>query len=214
MGFLDNSTITVDAILTKKGREILSTGGNFRITKFALSDEEIDYTLYDTTHPNGTNSYGAVIENMSLLEATPNKVDFKSFLVNSTLAGAKLAVSATSFSDLDADDPVTIEPKTTGQFKGETYKFLIDNTNIIGINSESVRSSFTGKTLSLIAKSFRTPSTGGTATITVTGLDSSLTTTITVNVNADTEGTGDAYERPEIEDIIDDLKAGKTGEGT
>ena len=41
-----------------------------------------------------------------------------------------------------------------------------------------------------------------------------MTTTITVNVNADTEGTGDAYERPEIEDIIDDLKAGKTGEGT
>ena len=68
MGFLDNSTITVDAILTKRGREILSQGGNFKITKFALSDEEIDYSLYDTTHPNGTDSYGAVIENISLLE--------------------------------------------------------------------------------------------------------------------------------------------------
>ena len=41
MGFLDNSTITVDAILTKRGREILSQGGNFNITKFALSDEEV-----------------------------------------------------------------------------------------------------------------------------------------------------------------------------
>ena len=68
MGFLDNSTVTVDAILTKRGRQILSTGGNFQITKFALSDEEVDYTLFDVTHPNGTNSYGSVIENMNLLE--------------------------------------------------------------------------------------------------------------------------------------------------
>ena len=63
MGFLDNSTVTVDAILTKRGRQILSQGGNFNITKFALSDEEIDYTLFDETHPNGTDSYGTVIEN-------------------------------------------------------------------------------------------------------------------------------------------------------
>ena len=68
MGFLDNSTITVDAILTKRGREILSQGGNFKITKFAISDEEVDYTLYDVTHPDGTDSYGAVIDNTSLLE--------------------------------------------------------------------------------------------------------------------------------------------------
>ena len=54
MGFLDNSSITVDAILTKRGREILSEGGDLAIVKFALSDEEVDYSLYDVTHPNGT----------------------------------------------------------------------------------------------------------------------------------------------------------------
>ena len=70
MGFLDNTSITVDAILTKKGRELLARGQNeFRISKFALADDEIDYNLYDTTHPNGSNYYGAVIENMPLLEA-------------------------------------------------------------------------------------------------------------------------------------------------
>ena len=70
MGFLDNTTITVDAILTKKGRELLARGQNeFRITKFALADDEIDYNLYDTSHPNGSNFYGAVIENMPVLEA-------------------------------------------------------------------------------------------------------------------------------------------------
>ena len=214
MGFLDNSTITVDAILTKRGREILSQGGNFKISKFALSDEEIDYSLYDTTHPNGTDSYGAVIENISLLEASPNKTEFKSFLVNTTLAGAKLTVSATSYSDLDKGATVTIEPVTTGQFKGEMYNFIIDNTSIVGINSENVRTSFTAKILSLVAKSFRTPSTGATAAIKVTGMDSALTTTITINVNADTEGTGDAYANNTTQQFIDDLKTGKTGEGT
>ena len=77
MGFLDNSSITVDAILTKKGRQILAAGGDLSITKFALSDEEVDYTLWDVTHPNGTDSYGSVIENMSLLEATPNRTTFQ-----------------------------------------------------------------------------------------------------------------------------------------
>ena len=70
MGFLDNTSITVDAILTKKGRELLARGQNeFKITKFALADDEIDYNLYDTSHPNGSNFFAAVIENMPLLEA-------------------------------------------------------------------------------------------------------------------------------------------------
>ena len=74
MGFLDNTSITVDAILTKKGRELLARGKNeFKISKFALSDDEIDYTLWDVTHPNGTNYYGEVIENMPLLEASPDE---------------------------------------------------------------------------------------------------------------------------------------------
>ena len=92
MGFLDNSTITVDAILTKRGREILSQGGNFNITKFALSDEEVDYTLYDVTHPNGTDSYGAVIENMSLLEGAPNRTTFNSFLTNLSMNELRSAI--------------------------------------------------------------------------------------------------------------------------
>ena len=65
MGVLDNTSVTVDAILTKKGREKLAKGeGQFRITKFALGDDEIDYNLYDVTHPNGSNFYGEAIENM------------------------------------------------------------------------------------------------------------------------------------------------------
>ena len=56
MGFLNNTTITIDAILTKRGRELLARGRNeFAVTKFALADDEVDYRLWDTAHPKGTN---------------------------------------------------------------------------------------------------------------------------------------------------------------
>ena len=72
MGYLNNSVVTVDAILTTKGRELLARGdGSFRITQFALSDDEIDYTLYNPTHPSGSAFYGQALENMPLLEAFP-----------------------------------------------------------------------------------------------------------------------------------------------
>ena len=76
MGYLDKATITVDAILTNRGRELLAQGtgnGSFQITKFAVADDEVDYGLYNTAHPLGSNYYGAIIENMPVLEATPDE---------------------------------------------------------------------------------------------------------------------------------------------
>ncbi len=68
MGFLNNTNITVDAVLTKKGRELLAKGENqFNITKFALADDEVDYRLWDGTHPNGSDFYGNVIESMPFI---------------------------------------------------------------------------------------------------------------------------------------------------
>ena len=58
MGLVDNSSITVNAILTSKGRELFNRGQAVNITKFALSDEEIDYTLFDAKHSHGTTSFG------------------------------------------------------------------------------------------------------------------------------------------------------------
>jgi len=72
MGYLNNAVITVDAILTNKGRELLARGdGSFKITQFALSDDEIDYTLYNPDHPSGSAYYGQALDNMPLLEAFP-----------------------------------------------------------------------------------------------------------------------------------------------
>ena len=74
MGYLNNQVVTVDAILTTKGRELLARGdGSFNITQFALSDDEIDYTLYNPTNPSGSAYYGEAIQNMPLLEAFPDE---------------------------------------------------------------------------------------------------------------------------------------------
>jgi len=71
MSYLNNSTVVVDAILTKRGRELMSQG-KLNITKFALADDEIDYTLYNLLHPQGSEYYGAAIENLPILEAFPD----------------------------------------------------------------------------------------------------------------------------------------------
>ncbi len=74
MGYLNNQVVTVDAILTKKGRQLLAQNdGSFRITQFALADDEIDYTLYNPNNPSGSAYYGEAISNMPLLEAFPDE---------------------------------------------------------------------------------------------------------------------------------------------
>lgn len=68
MAFIENSTITVDAVLTKKGRELLAKNGNLNITSFALADDEIDYTLYQPNHPNGSAFYDIALRNTPVFE--------------------------------------------------------------------------------------------------------------------------------------------------
>lgn len=73
MSYLSNTSVVVDAILTKKGRELLArNNGSFRITQFSLSDDEIDYTLYNPSHPSGSAFYGEAIEAMPIIQAYPN----------------------------------------------------------------------------------------------------------------------------------------------
>ena len=73
MGYLDNTSITVDAILTKKGRQKLASGQKLDITKFALGDDEIDYTLYEPAHPKGSAYYDAAIRAIPVTEASPDE---------------------------------------------------------------------------------------------------------------------------------------------
>ena len=134
MGFLDKSTITVDAILTKKGREKLAKGeGQFRITKFALGDDEIDYNLYDVTHPNGSNFYGEAIENMNLLEAVPDQnlsLIFKLTDVSNGSGGSTTAyVMSLTPANTTLNDNITsvsITPTISG-YDGD-YSYSIEGT--------------------------------------------------------------------------------------
>ena len=74
MGYLDNSSITVDAILTKKGRELLAKGRDFFvISQFALADDEVDYELWNPAHTLGSDYYGIIIENMPIVEAVTDE---------------------------------------------------------------------------------------------------------------------------------------------
>ena len=189
MGFLDNSSITVDAILTKRGREILAAGGDLNITKFALSDEEVDYTLWDVTHPNGTDSYGAVIENMSLLEATPNRTDFRSFLIDTAQAGQTLTVGGNShYSAVSVGTEITITPGTSDIT--ETYTFTIDNPNIVKFVGTDVQT-YSGTSATIRAQSIIE---SATATINIRGVTSGLIATVTINVSADANSTKDPLE--------------------
>jgi hypothetical protein len=91
MGYLSNSgTITVDAILTKKGRELLAKGqGTFNITQFALSDDEVDYDLWNPQHGLGSDYFGIVIENMPVTEAVPDETQSMKYKLITLPAGTK-----------------------------------------------------------------------------------------------------------------------------
>ena len=115
MGYLDNTSVTVDAILTNKGRELLSKGdGTFNITQFALSDDEIDYTLWNPQHDLGSNYYGIVIENMPLTEAIPDESQVMKYklltLNNQNTTRIPIITVAGNSSILDSAASMTITP--------------------------------------------------------------------------------------------------------
>ena len=122
MAFLDNSSVTIDAILTLKGRELLAKGGNaFNITQFALGDDEVDYTLWNPDHPLGTAYYGTIIENMPVTEAIPDETQALKYklltLPKQTTNIPVVTVGNTSITLLAPGDSSIIAPNTSN-FKG------------------------------------------------------------------------------------------------
>jgi hypothetical protein len=126
MGYLNNSSITIDAILTKKGRELLARGRDeFKITQFALADDEIDYDLYNTEHPNGSAFYGAAIENMPILEALPDETQMMKYkLVTLPKGTARIPVVSVAQNaiTLQANQSTIISPDTVN-FTGGNRQF-------------------------------------------------------------------------------------------
>ena len=153
MGYLNNSVVTVDAILTKKGRELLAKGdGSFRITQFALADDEIDYTLYNPTHPSGSSYYGEALENMPLLEAFPNETQIMKYkLVTLPRGTSKMPVLDLGYGSITLKQGATlsITPQTLNYLGGnqtfETSGYtaiisdvrLFNTFNGVGVNTEA-----------------------------------------------------------------------------
>lgn len=146
MGYLNGVTVTVDAILTKKGRELLARNdGSFQITQFALSDDEIDYTLYNPNHPSGSAFYGEAIQAMPILEAFPNDNEIMKYklitLPRGTSAIPALNVGYQSIT-LKQGASISITPQTLN-YLGATSTFEQDGY-IATIGDVRTTSNFTG----------------------------------------------------------------------
>ena len=213
MGYLNNSVITVDAILTTKGRQLLAQNdGSFRITQFALADDEIDYTMYNPTHPSGSSYYGEAILNMPLLEAFPSETQIMKYkLVTLPRGTARLPILDLGYSAIVIKQgaSLAVTPQTLNYFGGNTYEtagytYTISDVRLfntfegVGINTPSaqalnttntlgtnVSKTVVGTTLNLRATTVNTLFGSNTqlqATLTVEGRDSGARLTIPVTV--------------------------------
>jgi hypothetical protein len=136
MAYLDNQTITIDAVLTKKGRELLAKNGDLNITSFALSDDEIDYTLYDPNHPNGSAFYDIALRNTPVFEPLADETQvmkYKLVTLNQgvtsipviTIAQSNILVSNAYTGD------ITITPSTNPAYNLTAgYTAILGNKNV------------------------------------------------------------------------------------
>ena len=126
MGYLNNTVVTVDAILTDVGRQLLAQqNGQFRITQFALADDEIDYTLYNPNNPSGSVYYGQALENMPLLESFPQATQTMKYkLVTLPRGTAKLPILNLNTSNIIMPQSgiYTLTPQTLNYLGANTYE--------------------------------------------------------------------------------------------
>ena len=180
MGYLNNQVVTVDAILTNKGRELLAKNdGSFRITQFALADDEIDYTLYNPTHPSGSSFYGEAIQNMPLLEAFPIETQIMKYKLATLPRGtAKLPVLDLGYSaiSLVQGASLAITPQTLNYLgNNQTYETTGYSATISDVR---LMSTFTGIGINTTA-----------ATAANTAASATSTTTLGTNVSATVIGS-------------------------
>ena len=183
MAILNPTTVTVDAILTTKGRELLARNdGSFQITQFALADDEIDYTLYNPNHPSGSAFYGEAIENTPILEAIPNESQIMRYkLVTLPRGTSKLPVINIGYNSISLRQgaSLTITPQTLN-YLGSTSTFEANGYTATIADSRLVSSfSGTGITLTTPISGLNT-TTGAVLSVTQVGTSFSLTGT-TIN---------------------------------
>ena len=199
MGYLDNSVVTVDAILTKKGRELLARGdGSFKITQFALADDEIDYTLYNPSHPSGSAFYGEAIEAMPMLEAFPDETQIMKYKLTTLPRGtARLPLLDVGYASITLKQgaALSITPQTLNYlganqvFESSGYTATIADSRVlssfngVGINTPEAEQLNNTTTLGTnVSKTVIGTSINLTATTvnTLFGSQTQLQTTVTI----------------------------------
>jgi hypothetical protein len=198
MGYLNNTVVTVDAILTDTGRQLLAQNdGSFRITQFALADDEIDYTLYNPNHPSGSAYYGQAIDNMPLLEAFPQTTQTMKYkLVTLPRGTAKMPILDLGYSAIVIKQgaSLAITPQTLNYLGGNTYESsgytatisdvrLFSTFEGVGINTPQVQALNSTSTLGTsVSKTVvgTTINIKGTTVNTLFGTNTSLQATLTV----------------------------------
>jgi hypothetical protein len=132
MAYLDNTEITVDAIRTKKGRQKLASGQSLNITKFALGDDEIDYTLYEPAHPKGSAYYDSAIRAIPITEASPDETQVLRYKLVTLPKGTtqiptvKLGVTQVSATQLEGGVGLTPTTSPAGNTNGGYTMVLAD----------------------------------------------------------------------------------------
>jgi hypothetical protein len=189
MGYLNNQVITVDAILTNKGRELLAKNdGSFRITQFVLADDEIDYTLYNPTHPSGSSFYGEAIQNMPLLEAFPVETQIMKYKLATLPRGtAKLPVLDLGYSaiTLNQGAALSVTPQTLN-YLGNTQGYETSGYSAT-ISDVRLMSTFTGVGINTTAAA-----TANAAVTSTTTLGTNVSVTVIgsqINLRATTVNT-------------------------
>ena len=195
MAYLNNQIVEIDAILTKKGREILSTGiSNFDITQFALADDEIDYALWNPNHSLGATYYGEAIEALPILESNADEtIAMKYFLVSLPTNTTSTPYITVAMRDayLQYGESATITPTThptqVEQYRAtlndSTYFDLISIAGSTGTGSGTSRTpaggstTVTGTQFKLIGKN--TTSSVKLCTVIITGLNTGATASVT-----------------------------------
>jgi hypothetical protein len=185
MAYLNNQYVTIDAVLTKKGRELLARNdGSFQITQFALADDEIDYTLYNPTHPSGSAFFGEAIESMPLLEAFVDETQIMKYkLVTLTRGTSKLPVLALGLDiiALRQAQSVQITPSTLNYLG--TVSTYEPSGYMMTVGDSRFLSTFTGTGIDTTGLNITTPtpnSSGASLSATQIGTTFSLVAT-TIN---------------------------------
>ena len=192
MGYLNNTSVTVDAILTKKGRELLARNdGSFRITQFSLADDEIDYTLYNPNHPSGSAFYGEAIENMPILEAFPDETQTMKYKLLTLPRGtAKLPVLELGYTtiSLKQGSSLSISPQTLNYLGTDSTFEASGYTATIGDSRTLSKFEGVGVNTTNVTQLNSTSTVGTNVSRTVIGTTINLTAT-TVNTLFGTSNT-------------------------